>query len=382
MLTLLSCFTSAANCNEDIEMRIHFQDCWTGLTVNWFRANPEKGSHVTYSTNGVCPASHPIAIPEIRYSLTFPNTNSDGLYLASDRYEGRCDGTGGYSVHADFMNGWDEDVMAEFAQLINTREDNVNVVQETSAGTLRQGRNRSPLDTDGSLSNNEVGPKCGCRNNADLSLCSIITQEDACACDQDGIVHGIDTGRPACTYESNNHGMICHVMMECESASNSGTFPGTKWRSCDPAVDGDGGADDNGGDDTTPDNGGEDDNGGDGGDGGDGGGNGGDGGEDGSPVDGDSGEGNEESGMIEFFKMNAKIIGYGCAGAFGLGFFVFLYFRWKGTFAPQINSKHRKGVSYYKDEGYAPNQKGYAHGHAQRVVGSVKGKWPPTTELV
>jgi hypothetical protein len=48
-------------------MRIHFQDCWTGQTVNWFRANPNKGSHVAYSTNGVCPSSHPVAIPEIRY---------------------------------------------------------------------------------------------------------------------------------------------------------------------------------------------------------------------------------------------------------------------------------------------------------------------------
>jgi hypothetical protein len=260
------------------------------------------------------------------------------------------------------MNGWDEGVMAEFAQLINDEPDNTNVVGMTSEGALRQGRARSPLDIDGSLSNNEVRPKCGCRNNADLSLCSIPLQEEVCACDQDGIVDGIDTGRPACTYESNNFGLICHVSPLCDSASNSGTFPGTKWRQCDPAVDG-AGPDVDDGDDGDDSGGGGGDDSGDSGDSGDS-----DDGDDNdnTPAPGDDADGDEEEGLgvAGIFKKNAKTIGISCAGAAAFGLIVFSYFRIKGTFSV-VNGSHRKGKNYKGNK-----------------MGSVKGKWPPSSEMV
>ena len=119
-------------------------------------------------------------------------------------------------------------------------------------------------------------------------------------------------------------------MMECDSASESGTFPGTKWRTCDPAVDGDGGGDSPDGGDETPD-------------------------------DGDKEGGGGVAGVL---KKNAKLIGIGCAGAAGFGLLLFSYFRWKGTFATLISPKHRKGVDY------TGNKKG-------GVKGSVKGRYQP-----
>ena len=60
---------------------------------------------------------------------------------------------------------------------------------------------------------------------------------DPCACDQDGVVHGVDTGRGTCKDHGTSGGMVCYVTMQCESATESGGFPGTKYRSCDPVED-------------------------------------------------------------------------------------------------------------------------------------------------
>jgi len=69
--------------------------------------------------------------------------------------------------------------------------------------------------------------------------------EDPCACDMDGIVDGIDTGRAACKDHDGGGSMQCYVSMDCESASGSGTVlvPSSvtwidiKWSTCDPSVD-------------------------------------------------------------------------------------------------------------------------------------------------
>ena len=57
---------------------------------------------------------------------------------------------------------------------------------------------------------------------------------DPCACDLDGVVDGIETGRPGCDYHGYSS-TFCHVSSACDSTSTS--FGGAKTRSCNPLFD-------------------------------------------------------------------------------------------------------------------------------------------------
>jgi len=61
---------------------------------------------------GRCPDSHPVAIPEISYKFAFEVTQSTGTsdtwYLSSKMNSSHPNGS---SLHADWMNGWDPDIM-------------------------------------------------------------------------------------------------------------------------------------------------------------------------------------------------------------------------------------------------------------------------------
>jgi len=60
---------------------------------------------------------------------------------------------------------------------------------------------------------------------------------DPCACDLDGVVNGIDTGKATCKSHTSGFDPSCYVRPECTSATASGSFPGTKFRDCDPLLD-------------------------------------------------------------------------------------------------------------------------------------------------
>ncbi len=78
-----------------LHLVLTFQDCWDGEHLD----AEDHQAHVTYSTNGACPASHPVSIPQITMSVGFPVRGSGhDLKLASGNI---------YSAHGDFFNGWD-----------------------------------------------------------------------------------------------------------------------------------------------------------------------------------------------------------------------------------------------------------------------------------
>lgn len=103
--------------NQMLRMIVSFPQCWDGKNLD----SPDHKSHmafacgdecenaqgiVTKSANS-CPASHPIAIPSIAINADFFGLDANAKYrLASDNYS--TDYPGGYSLHADWMNGWDE----------------------------------------------------------------------------------------------------------------------------------------------------------------------------------------------------------------------------------------------------------------------------------
>jgi hypothetical protein len=74
-------------------------------------------SHLAFATPGRgCPATHPYAIPAVTYIVDWvvpAGTDSSTLRLSSDGYTG---GPGGYSRHADYIEGWDDRVRDQFVR--------------------------------------------------------------------------------------------------------------------------------------------------------------------------------------------------------------------------------------------------------------------------
>lgn len=88
---------------DTVESLLSFPNCWDGKNLD----SPDHKSHMAYS-NGTCPTTHPVRIPEITFNLRYLANTDAGTRnwrLASDNYAG---GTGGNSWHGDWMNGWDE----------------------------------------------------------------------------------------------------------------------------------------------------------------------------------------------------------------------------------------------------------------------------------
>ena len=91
-----------------LQMVVSFPQCWDGKNLD----SPNHKDHMAYPDNG-CPASHPVPIPEITLNMNFDikTANQTASWrLASDNYAKTS--PGGYSGHADWVNGWDEPTMA------------------------------------------------------------------------------------------------------------------------------------------------------------------------------------------------------------------------------------------------------------------------------
>lgn len=98
-----------------LEFRVVFPQCWDGVNLT----SDDQRSHMAYpilaeaphTGTGQCPESHPVAIPEISYKFAFEVTASTG---PSDTWRLSSDmgaHPNGSSLHGDWMNGWDPDIM-------------------------------------------------------------------------------------------------------------------------------------------------------------------------------------------------------------------------------------------------------------------------------
>lgn len=95
---------SIPQCYGKLTKMVVFPSCWDGINLD----SPDHKAHMAYSDNGVCPSTHPKQIPDITVNVHYQVNGTDNLRLASDNYLG---GRGGYSGHADWWNGWNEDVL-------------------------------------------------------------------------------------------------------------------------------------------------------------------------------------------------------------------------------------------------------------------------------
>jgi hypothetical protein len=78
-----------------LHLVLTFQDCWDGVHLE----SEDNRSHATYSTDGACPASHPVPIPQLTVSVSFP--------VAGPGHDLRLASGNTYSAHGDFFNAWD-----------------------------------------------------------------------------------------------------------------------------------------------------------------------------------------------------------------------------------------------------------------------------------
>jgi hypothetical protein len=100
---------------DAVRMYVDFPQCWDGRNLD----APDHKSHMAYPNyrnppeRSSCPASHPVALPAITEFFDYPVTTASRparWRLSSDMYDAAR--PGGYSAHADWMNGWDPTVMA------------------------------------------------------------------------------------------------------------------------------------------------------------------------------------------------------------------------------------------------------------------------------
>jgi len=81
--------------NQDLVGLIRFPECWNGKDLD----STDHKSHVTYAVNGGC-AAGTVALPQIQMHIHYPaQTDVSTLAMSSGSI---------YSLHADFMNGWNQ----------------------------------------------------------------------------------------------------------------------------------------------------------------------------------------------------------------------------------------------------------------------------------
>jgi hypothetical protein len=95
--------TSLASCPEGfrsdrVSLVVKFPNCWNGTSLD----SANHKSHLAYSTDGACPASHPVAVPALAIVVRYPPLGSGPIALSSG---------GQFSGHADFINAWDQETL-------------------------------------------------------------------------------------------------------------------------------------------------------------------------------------------------------------------------------------------------------------------------------
>ena len=84
-------------------LRVRFPNCWDGSASVHGRA-----ARTVYAKRGACPFRFPIRFPSLELVISYPQHSTNGLSLASG---------GVYSAHADFINAWQRDKLAQLVDL-------------------------------------------------------------------------------------------------------------------------------------------------------------------------------------------------------------------------------------------------------------------------
>jgi len=100
-------------------MSVDFPQCWDGVNLD----SPDHKSHMTIPVNvkanntGNCPATHPVALPQIAYQVLYQVKVADEpkyWRLASDNYD--TTKPAGYSGHGDYFMAWKPEIVKIWTQ--------------------------------------------------------------------------------------------------------------------------------------------------------------------------------------------------------------------------------------------------------------------------
>jgi hypothetical protein len=99
-------FAVIPSCSENhvLQLQVTFPSCWNGRALD----SPDHRRHMAYASGGRCPESHSVALPALVLILLYP-PQSPHAQVASGRF----------AAHADFINGWDQDVLAKLVAGMN-----------------------------------------------------------------------------------------------------------------------------------------------------------------------------------------------------------------------------------------------------------------------
>jgi Domain of unknown function (DUF1996) len=93
-------------CPQDsvLVFNLRFPNCWNGRTTD----SADHKRHMAYSGKGACPESHPVRLPTI--TVLF-------LYAPTSKFARPASGK--FGAHGDFMNGWDQSLLARLVSGLN-----------------------------------------------------------------------------------------------------------------------------------------------------------------------------------------------------------------------------------------------------------------------
>lgn len=129
-----------------VEMRLLFPQCWDGINLT----STNLQSHMAYPnaavaptpSTGACPASHPVALPEISYNFHVRVTAESGSPTQWRFVTDPSGAPGGTTFHGDWMNGWDTAIMDTIVKNC------LNAKQECMVGLLGDGTRLRPVPLD------------------------------------------------------------------------------------------------------------------------------------------------------------------------------------------------------------------------------------------
>jgi hypothetical protein len=102
-------FATVPRCGDHhtLQLRVNFPDCWNGDNLD----SADHKRHMAYGREGRCPSTHPVAVPTITLIFLYPPI-SGTAQISSGRY----------AAHADFIHGWDQNVLAGLVAALNRNQ--------------------------------------------------------------------------------------------------------------------------------------------------------------------------------------------------------------------------------------------------------------------